>query len=446
MTTCTQAVVGSVLVLTLTACGGGGGGSSEPAQASAIPDSIIEWQGDWQADKSYELNDVVNRNGQAYIYVLPASGSEDPLDNDPWELMVDRGETGSIGPQGVAGLDGAAGPTGPAGPQGIAGAIGPAGPESLVWQGAYTGGNSYQVSDVVSFNGSAYISIQDTTGTEDPSDTSYWELLAEKGTDGSAGPQGPTGVAGNDGATGPQGIAGADGAVGPTGPAGTQGVAGATGPAGPQGADGASLPEGIDIGDLLYWDGTMWNLTPAPPTNPTTPPVLTLDSGVPTWTAASSGATFVIGGTGPAGGLVFYITDDGLHGLEAAPEDQATRSWGCGGAVTQGADGIGVGSGLLNTIEIIQQCGSSTAAQEAYDYELNGYFDWYLPSLHELNLMYDNLGSAGIGGFTNMAYYWASTEHTRTDINWAYRQMMVSGIIQAYYKTGTNYVRAIRTF
>ena len=39
--------------------------------------------------------------------------------------------------------------------------------------------------------------------------------------------------------------------------------------------------------------------------------------------------TYEIGDTGPAGGIVFYVTDGGLHGLEAAPEDQDRGEWGC---------------------------------------------------------------------------------------------------------------------
>ena len=37
----------------------------------------------------------------------------------------------------------------------------------------------------------------------------------------------------------------------------------------------------------------------------------------------SSGTTYAIGDIGPSGvGIVFYVTDNGLHGLEVAPVDQ----------------------------------------------------------------------------------------------------------------------------
>ena len=38
---------------------------------------------------------------------------------------------------------------------------------------------------------------------------------------------------------------------------------------------------------------------------------------------------YEIGKTGPAGGIVFYVTDGGLSGLEAAPTDVSTVVWGC---------------------------------------------------------------------------------------------------------------------
>lgn len=118
---------------------------------------------------------------------------------------------------------------------------------------------------------------------------------------------------------------------------------------------------------------------------------------------------YSIGGTGPAGGKVFYITEGGLHGLEAAPVDQGSGNWGCNGAGIVGADGTAVGTGTQNTVDILIGCGEFDAARIADNYTLNGYSDWFLPSRDELNLMYVNLHDAGMGGFSTNCY-WSSSE------------------------------------
>ena len=106
-----QVIVGLLCVLSLTACDGNEG-SIEPAQASANPDSTIQWQGDWQADTSYVPNDLVYFRGQAYINVQPTTGIEDPEDETHWEPLVSSGEAGPIGPQGPQGIQGSTGACG----------------------------------------------------------------------------------------------------------------------------------------------------------------------------------------------------------------------------------------------------------------------------------------------------------------------------------------------
>lgn len=124
---------------------------------------------------------------------------------------------------------------------------------------------------------------------------------------------------------------------------------------------------------------------------------------------------YKIGDTGPAGGIVFFITSNGFNGLEAAPEDLNSVSWGCFNTVITGADGVTIGTGEQNTLQILKSCGHNvTAAYLADLYELNGYKDWFLPSKDELNLMYLNIGKGSVtlknvGGFDD-AYYWSSSE------------------------------------
>jgi hypothetical protein len=72
-----------------------------------------------------------------------------------------------------------------------------------------------------------------------------------------------------------------------------------------------------------------------------------------------------------------------------------------------------------------------------------------LPSIEELNLMYENIGQGNalglgnIGGFVN-AYYWSSTELDNRD---AWRQNVYYGYQDLGDKVFTNgRVRAVRAF
>lgn len=71
----------------------------------------------------------------------------------------------------------------------------------LTAKGVYAAGTTYVAGDSVSYNGSSFVAIQETTGNL-PTDTTYWQVLANKGDTGATGPTGPTGPAGADGADG----------------------------------------------------------------------------------------------------------------------------------------------------------------------------------------------------------------------------------------------------
>jgi len=52
----------------------------------------------------------------------------------------------------------------------------------FTWQGAYNGSTAYAVDDIVSYNGSSYVCILASTGNL-PTDTTYWNVMAQGGTD-----------------------------------------------------------------------------------------------------------------------------------------------------------------------------------------------------------------------------------------------------------------------
>ena len=147
------------------------------------------------------------------------------------------------------------------------------------------------------------------------------------------------------------------------------------------------------------------------------------------------------------GGYIFYLDGNG-GGLIVAPSDQDTDAeWGCSGTGISGANGSAIGTGAQNTIDIEAGCTTSgIAAHLCANLTLNGYSDWFLPSIDELEEIYTAVGpgaSSNIAGITNDVY-WSSTQK---DDNYAKRYNMnsSSGAGNAN-KSNNNYVRAIRAF
>ena len=160
--------------------------------------------------------------------------------------------------------------------------------------------------------------------------------------------------------------------------------------------DARSLPDGVTPGDLLYWNGSVWNLTPASIACSSGDANLKLTAGVPTWTCSAS-TVYKIGDWGPGGGTVFYVADGGLHGLEVARVPPTYANWGCEGIPIPGAYGEGIGTGQHNTDAILADCSTTSSAamiaDEYYQYGTvtetgtNMYSDWFMPSLAELKQM-----------------------------------------------------------
>lgn len=88
----------------------------------------------------------------------------------------------------------------------------------LVPKGAYDNGTDYAVGDSVDYQGSSYVMYVNATAGTLPTDTTKWQVLANKGA---------------------------------TGATGSAGAAGATGPTGPAGADGEGVPVGGTTGQVL---------------------------------------------------------------------------------------------------------------------------------------------------------------------------------------------------
>ncbi|MEQ8416139.1 MAG: DUF1566 domain-containing protein [Imperialibacter sp.] len=129
-----------------------------------------------------------------------------------------------------------------------------------------------------------------------------------------------------------------------------------------------------------------------------------------------------------SGGIIAYFLspgDDGYdpvtpHGLIVSTADQSTSAyWGCLGVDVGGASGASVGTGTQNTIDIIAGCAEAgIAARLCDELDENGYSDWFLPSIEELERIYENISIINEGIIANggapfaSAFYNSSTENS----------------------------------
>ena len=196
---------------------------------------------------------------------------------------------------------------------------------------------------------------------------------------------------------------------------------------------------------FVYLDGTTY----------TTPILSGLQGPIgPAGPAGSSGGYPIHTiGESYGGGIVFYVYDGGQHGLIAATADQSTGGiqWYNGTLRSTGATGDGLVAGAMNTAMIVatQMADNQTgnfAAKVCADYSVTGsngvnYGDWYLPSKHELSLLY--LQKNVVGGFA-ISFYWTSTEND-SDTSWA--QAFESGYPVSFSGKGAYArIRAVRAF
>ena len=86
------------------------------------------------------------------------------------------------------------------------------------------------------------------------------------------------------------------------------------------------------------------------------------------------------------GGIIFYLDATGEQGLVVALQDQSSSaSWCSNAEEIDGADGESLGDGAQNTSDIIRACEeSNNAAARCDNLNSNGFADWYLPSIGEL--------------------------------------------------------------
>lgn len=174
----------------------------------------------------------------------------------------------------------------------------------------------------------------------------------------------------------------------------------------------------LDVNGDIKTSGTLTAGTVTyPSTHGTSGQVLsTTGSGTLTWTSASSDTHTI--GESYGGGIVFYVTTNGLHGLITETQDQSTScSW-------------------YDAEDII-----STSNNHSQQGSL--FTDWRLPNKYELNLLYLQKVAGKVGAFANLKYF-CSTSNGLYD---AWAQNFTNGTLDSEYsKVSRAYVRAIRSF
>ena len=151
-----------------------------------------------------------------------------------------------------------------------------------------------------------------------------------------------------------------------------------------------------------------------------------------------------------AGGLIFYLDSTRQHGMVCAQMDQGRYIWGCNGSFIP-TTSSNFGTGSMNTSLITMHCAQRPiAASVCADLALNGYTDWYLPSLGEVQLIFINLRLQNIGSFgLNHGYYWSSSLYSDGRVN--VMNLLDGSIYYGGERDGWNIggpceIRAVRSF
>jgi putative metal-binding protein len=153
---------------------------------------------------------------------------------------------------------------------------------------------------------------------------------------------------------------------------------------------------------------------------------------------------YSVGDIGPAGGIVFYVYNNGANGMEVSPSNIGPdfgAPWGCMGTEIEGADSVLFGDGKQNTADILNGCNDTdSAAKLVSEYSLNGYSDWFLPSRDEWTAIFSVIDSIGD---TSIGIYWTSSE---THEYGALNISSYDGRLSIEDKYGNYGVRAAREF
>lgn len=155
------------------------------------------------------------------------------------------------------------------------------------------------------------------------------------------------------------------------------------------------------------------------------------------------------------GGVIFHLWKDNAgveHGLIVALTDQSSsQAWSNVTSAEIGTSAQSSWDGLSNSNSIVGQAGhTSSAAKLCLDLVSGGQSDWYLPSIQELNMLWNNYYTvtkalSQISGATQLSnsVYWSSSEYNNY-VAWYFT--FANGNATNFGKNVTYCVRAVRAF
>ena len=155
------------------------------------------------------------------------------------------------------------------------------------------------------------------------------------------------------------------------------------------------------------------------------------------------------------GGVIFHLWKDNAgveHGLIVALTDQSiSQAWSNVTSAEIGTSAQSSWDGLSNSNSIVGQAGhTSSAAKLCLDLVSGGQSDWYLPSIQELNMLWNNYYTvtralSQISGATQLSnsVYWSSSEGS-SSLAWGFSFGL--GNATSNLKGNPYCVRAVRAF
>jgi len=175
-----------------------------------------------------------------------------------------------------------------------------------------------------------------------------------------------------------------------------------------------------NTGELTVADATLFDFE----TNPTVTATVAADKAQNTATVTINLEDKHEVGEYKFGGVIFWVNAAGDEGLVCAVSDQSLGiRWYNGTNVSStGATALEIGTGQANTTAIVNVQGvGSYAAQICNDLSLNNYDDWFLPSIGELQEIYNNkeiINAACLqnsGTMLEETVYWSSAYWSSTE-------------------------------